>query len=34
MSTIKLTVNYINKDISMLTDLLIDSEVTAHIIVN
>ena len=34
MSIIKLTVNYINKDISMLTDLLIDLRVTAHMIVN
>ena len=31
---IKLTVNYINKDILMSIDLLIDSEVTAHTIVN
>ena len=34
MLTIKSTVNYINKDILMLTDLLIDSEVTVHMIVN
>ena len=31
---IKLTVNYINKDILMLTDLLIDLRVTAHMIIN
>ena len=31
---IKLTVNHVNKDILMLTDLLIDLEVTVHIIVN
>ena len=31
---IKLTVNYVNKDIPMSTDLLIDLEVTAHMIVN
>ena len=31
---IKLTVNHVNKDISMSTDLLIDLEVTTHIIVN
>ena len=34
VSTSKLTVNYINKDILMLIDLLIDSEVTVHMIVN
>ena len=32
--TIKLTVNHINKDILMLINLLIDLEVTVHIIVN
>ena len=31
---IKLTVNHVNKDILMLTDLLIDLRVTAHMIVN
>ena len=31
---IKLTVNHINKDILMLTDLLIDLRVTVHMIVN
>ena len=31
---IKLTVNHVNKDILMLIDLLIDSEVTVHMIVN
>ena len=34
MSIIKLTVNHVNKDILMLTDLLIDLRVTVHIIVN
>ena len=34
MSTIKLTVNHINKDILMSTDLLIDLKVTVHIIAN
>ena len=34
MLKIKSTVNYVNKDISMLMNLLIDSEVTVHMIVN
>ena len=34
VSIIKLTVNYINKDMLMLTNLLIDLRVTTHIIVN
>ena len=34
VSTIKSTVNHVNKDISMLINLLIDSEVTVHMIVN
>ena len=34
MSTIKLTVNHVNKDISMLINLLIDLRVTAHMIIN
>ena len=34
MLTIKSTVNHINKDILMSTDLLIDSEVTAYMIIN
>ena len=34
MLIIKLTVNHVNKDILMSTDLLIDSEVTVHMIVN
>ena len=32
--TIKLTVNHVNKDISMSTDLLIDSKVIMHMIAN
>ena len=32
--TIKLTVNHFNKDILILTDLLIDLEVTIYMIVN
>ena len=31
---IKLTVNHINKDILMSTDLLLDLEVTVHMIAN
>ena len=34
MLMIKLTVNHVNKDISMSTDLLIDLEVTVHMIIN
>ena len=34
MLMIKLTVNHVNKDILMLTDLLIDLKVTVHMIVN
>ena len=34
MSTIKSTVNYINKDILMSTDLLIDLRTIVHMIVN
>ena len=34
VSTIKPTVNHVNKGISMLTDLLIDSGATAHMIAN
>ena len=34
MLMIKLTVNHVNKDILMSIDLLIDSEVTVHMIAN
>ena len=34
MSMIKLTINHINKDISMLMNLLIDLRVTAYMIIN
>ena len=34
VSTIKLTVNHINKDILMSMNLLVDSEVTTYMIVN